>query len=158
MEMDGKIFTSKDDGATWTYSAELREGRDRSLAPGKDGSVMASWVSGDKSSVLFFAVSSDCGVTWETVTTGEMPLTMRDPYPVQSGSRVYVVFLGAEIPSMLDMVFKDKYEYRMYRVASKDRGKTWSAAKLLDKKPVRPADEARWEKMYKDMKERGVEK
>jgi len=120
------LTSSSDGGGSWRKIEDLRSGEDACFSEDSDGTVYLTYAGGEKKNIIFISYTQDGGESWHTVTPGELPVIVKDPYATRFDNTIYLIF-HAWIPSILEaMPHAPEPTYQLYYLRSEDGGERWS--------------------------------
>ena len=125
------ISSSSNGGLDWGRETWIREGEDCWLSAGDDESIYLVYVGGERQDMVFVSSSKDKARTWDSETTGEIRMMIKEPYILAKGETLYLFFMGSR-PAFADMSPGKSLEYRTYFMRSMDGGKRWTRAAELE--------------------------
>lgn len=116
---------SFDGGRSWDEDAWLREGEDPSIVVGEDRTIYLTYVGSKRLNIIYISYSENNGRSWNSETTGERLVIIKEPYVIPVGSTLYL-FCQAVVPSFAHITPGARLDYQTYYLTSNDRGKSWS--------------------------------
>ncbi|GEM_PF-1551091 len=130
--VEGTIFLnfSRKGGNSWGRPQEIRKGVDINFSQGDDGTVFFTYVGGEYENIIFVSYTQSQGKHWETVTPGEFPMMVKEPYATSIRGKFYLIFQGFT-PSISALLPGSSPEYHLYYTLSKDRGVHWEKVKEI---------------------------
>jgi len=121
------VNSSSNGGLDWGRDTWMREGEDCWLSTGDDEAIYLAYIAGERQDMVFISRSRDKAKTWESETTGEIWMMIKEPCVLPVGETLYLFFRGSK-PAFADLSPGKRLEYRTYLTVSKDGGETWTRA------------------------------